>query len=323
MDEYSAFIERLKKANNFLIASHYSPDGDGIGSAIALGIALEKMGKKAVLYSLDAIPENLKFLPYTDRFIRSIPPDEKYDMAIMVDCAQRKRISDEFAAHRGFGAVACIDHHVLEKAEADLLLLDGQAASTGEVVMGLMKHAGVEVDADVAQLIYTTLVVDTGFFKYSSTNAHALSLAAELVEKGAQPWVVAKNLEESFPAARLKLLARSLSTLEIDIDGRYACMEVTKAMLDETSATVDFSDEFATYPRAIRGVEVAALFREVEKDLTKVSLRSKDIVDVAMLAKSMGGGGHARAAGVRVKAPLAEAKKRIREAVEKALQRVK
>ncbi len=319
MDEYGAFIERLRSSQTFIIASHYSPDGDGIGSTIALGMALESMGKKVTLYNQDDIPENLQFLPGVDKFVRRIPSEKKYDMAIMVDCAQRKRVSDEFAAHKGFGLVVCIDHHMLEDAQADLVLLDGGAASTGEVIMRFMKKAKVEIDADIALLIYTTLVVDTGFFRYSNTNAHALSLAADLVEKGAQPWVVAKNMDESYPAARFKLLSQSLATLTTDLDGRYAHMEVTKAMLDETGATVELSDEFATYPRAIKEVEVAALFREVEKDLTKVSLRSKDVVNVAALAKSMGGGGHPRAAGVRVRAPLAEAKKRIRDAVKKAL----
>jgi phosphoesterase RecJ-like protein len=322
MDEYGSFIEHLKAAKTFVIASHQSPDGDGIGSSIALGIALERMGKEVVLYSVDPVPWNLKFLPGTDDFVSRLAPDSEFDMAIMVDCAQRKRVSDDFAKHKGFKSVVCIDHHQLENSDVDHLLLDDGAASTGEVVMRLMKKAGVEVSADVAQLIYTTLVVDTGFFKYSTTNAHVFALAAELVEAGAQPWVVAKHLEESFPAARLKLLARSLATLNVDLGGRYASMDITQAMLRETGASIEYSDEFATYPRMIEGVEAAALFREVEEGLIKISLRSKDVVDVALLAKSMGGGGHSRAAGVRIRASMEEARKKMRAAIEEALGKV-
>jgi len=319
MDEYVSFIDQLERANTFVIASHYNPDGDGIGSCVALGMALERMDKEIVLYNRDPIPVNLRFLPGIDRFVSELPADGQFDMALMVDCAQRKRISDEFAAYQGFRSYSCIDHHLLEDAEADYFLLDSEAASTGEVVFRLMQRAGVKVDADVAQLIYTTLVVDTGFFKYSTTDARVLTLAAELVELGADPWVVAKNIEESFPLERFKLLASSLATLETDLDGRYASMDVTLKMLEETGASVDHSEEFAVYPRSIAGVEVSALFREVEKNLVKVSLRSKDAVDVSALARKMGGGGHTRAAGVRIRGSLKDAKLKILDAVKDAL----
>jgi phosphoesterase RecJ-like protein len=322
MDEYGSFIEHLKAAKTFVIASHYSPDGDGIGSSIALGMSLRGMGKDVVLYSVDPVPWNLKFLPGTDGFVSKLSPDSEFDMAIMVDCAQRGRVSEEFAKHKGFRSIACIDHHKLENSEATHLLLDDGAASTGEVVMRLIKKAGVKINAEIAQLIYTTLVVDTGFFKYSTTDAHVLAVAAELVEAGAEPWVVAKHLEESFPASRLKLLAKSLSTLTVDLGGRYSSMDVTQSMLEATGASMEQSDEFATYPRMIDGVEVAALFREVEGELIKISLRSKDFVDVSELARSMGGGGHSRAAGIRMRTSIGEAKKRLRSAIEQALGKV-
>ncbi|MFA5810774.1 MAG: bifunctional oligoribonuclease/PAP phosphatase NrnA [bacterium] len=319
MNDYAGIIDRLKGAGRFLVASHYSPDGDGIGSTLALGNVLSKMGKDVVLYNRDGVPANLRFLPGADRVVSRLDQDQEFDMTIMVDCAQSLRVSDEFAAHKKLGTIACIDHHMLEKTEAEVLLLDPTAASAGEVVMRLMKRAGLEADADVAQCIYTTLVVDTGFFKYSSTNAHVFELAAELVKAGAEPWEVAKHMDESYPASRMKLLARSLSTLEIDLGGRYATMEVSQDMLAATGATMEVSDEFATFPRSIQDVEVAALFRDLGDGAIKVSLRSKDIVDVSALARSMGGGGHARASGVRMRATMAEAKLRIKTAVEHAL----
>lgn len=319
MDEYKSFIERIGGAKSFVIASHQSPDGDGIGSTVALALALERMGKEVVLYNGDPIPWNLKFLPRTDDFVSKLPEGSNFDMAIMVDCAERKRISKEFAEHEGLGTLACIDHHQLKNPEADVLLIDPEAASTGEVVFRFMKRAGVEIDADVALLIYTTLVVDTGFFKYSTTNAHVLGLASELVEAGAVPWTVAKYLEESYPAERMKLLAKSLATLSFEFDGKYASMDVTQAMFKETGASIEQSDEFATYPRSIAGVEVSALFREMEDGVIKVSLRSKDLVDVAALARKMDGGGHARAAGMRMRASLDEAKRMLLDSVAKAL----
>lgn len=323
MNDYDAFIDLLRGCNKFLIVSHYNPDGDGLGASLALGFALERLGKEVVLYNRDQVPSTLAFLPGAKRFANSLDPKRPFDISIMVDCATRSRISDEFANFAGVGKVACVDHHILETPEADIVLVDKGAASTGEVVLRIIDQAGLPVDADIAQCIYTTVVVDTGFFRYSNTTSKTLAVVARLVDAGAKPWVVAKNLEESYPVSRYKLLALALSTLKMELGGRYATMDVTQDMLKVTGTSMEFSDEFAFYPRAIEGVEVGALFREAEDGVTKVSLRSKDVVNVAALAKEFGGGGHARAAGLRIKCTMDGAKKKIRQAVEKALSETK
>lgn len=319
MDDYTAFIERLRQGQRFLIASHINPDGDGIGSTIALGMCLSQLGKDVVLYNRDPLPATLAFLPGAETIVRTLPPEGGFDLSIMVDCAQRKRISDAFLAYPHGGDIACVDHHLLEDIEADIVLIDSAAASTGEVVLRLARCAGITVDTAFAQCIYTTLVVDTGFFRYSNTNAQVLTIAAQMVEAGAQPWEVAKHLEESHPASRMRLLGMSLASLEIQEHGRYATMEVTQRMLRASGASMEHSDEFAVYPRAIDGVEVSALFREMDDGRVKISLRSKDAVDVAAITRAMGGGGHARAAGVQVRGTMEEAKRRVQEAVERAL----
>ena len=317
---YETIMQRIRAGKRFFVASHSSPDGDGIGSTLAMGLLLTRMGKEVVLYNRDGVPKNLAFLPGGEAIVRTISAHDRFDLAIMVDCGQRKRISDEFAAFTGFDAVACIDHHLLERTEADDMLLDPSAASTGEVVFKLIQHAGSPIDAAIAQCIYTTLVVDTGFFKYSNTHAEVLGLAAQLVAAGASPWVVAKNLEESHPISRMRLLGLSLKSLEYSLEGRYASMDVTQQMLAEAGATIDLSDEFAVFPRSVEGVEVSALFRELDDGRVKASLRSKEVIDVAALARSFGGGGHARAAGLQIKAELSEAKKLVFAAVQKAFE---
>ncbi len=317
--DYGALANEIKKAHSFIIGSHLNPDGDGIGSILALGMALSRMGKDVLMYSKDGVPFNLAFLPEVEKIRREFPAGHHFDMAIMLDCAQRSRISEEFAALKGAGIFICIDHHLLEKAEADLLLIDKAAASTGEVVMHLLEKAGFEITPEIAQCIYTTLVVDTGFFKYSNTSAHSLEMASRLVKLGADPWASAKNLEESRPIETMRLLALSLSTISVGMKGKYCSMEISQNMLSESGASMEHSEEFATYPRSIAGVEVSALFREVEPKLTKVSLRSKDIVDVAKVARFFGGGGHARAAGARIRLPLGEAKIALEKIVNKEL----
>ncbi|MFH0799179.1 MAG: DHH family phosphoesterase [Pseudomonadota bacterium] len=315
MNEYDAFIDCLRGGKSFLIASHYNPDGDGIGSTLAMGMLLEGMGKEVTLYNRDGVMPSLSFLPGSEKIVSRLPGGKAFDISVMVDCAQRKRISDEFASFAGLGKVACVDHHLLEKPEADSKLVDSEAASTGEVVMRIMKRARMAIDAKIAQCIYTTLVVDTGFFKYSNTNAGVLALAAELVGAGAEPWVVAKNLEESCSIARMRLLGASLASLVVAQGGSYATMDVTQEMLRASGATMELSDEFAVFPRSIEGVEISALFRELGDGKVKVSMRSKDVVDVAAISRGFGGGGHARAAGFQIKGTIDEVKKRVEAVV--------
>ena len=213
----------------------------------------------------------------------------------------------------------CVDHHLLKDVDAEFSILDVNAASTGEVIYRLIEHAGPEVTREIAECIYTTLVVDTGFFKYSNTNDKVLALASKLVEAGASPWLVAKNLDESHPVSRIKLLSLSLVSFEIQCDGKYSSMDVTSDMLEKSGATIDVSEEFATYPRSIDTVEVSALFRDIDDEMIKVSLRSKDYVDVSKIAGGFGGGGHARAAGFRIRCSLAEAKEKLLKVVKQNL----
>ncbi len=319
MIDYVSFSEQLKRAKRVLIVSHYSPDGDAIGSTIALGLAIERRGKEVVLYNRDGVPTQVAHLPECGRIEQSLDPKSSFDMTIMVDCAQPKRVSDEFDALAGKGVLAIIDHHILEQTPAEVTLIDDGAASTGEVVLRFMDHEGMELDTPIAECIYTTLVVDTGFFRYSNTNERVLALASRLVAAGASPWATARQMEESYTPARMKLLGLALESIAFEYDGQYSHMTVTQQMLTQAGAKMDETDEFATYPRAVAGVEVSALFREMDDGGVKVSLRSKDRVDVAMIAKQFEGGGHARAAGCRMKGTVAQMQQAIRTAVEKAL----
>lgn len=309
----------IKANNNILVTAHINPDGDGIGSMLALGEALSFMGKKVALYTRDNVPDNLGFLPGTEKITHTLPNAADIDAAIMVDCGEPKRAGDDFAKWIGDKPIAVIDHHLYTDLPGAMMCLDQNAASAGEVVWRVIGELAAKRTAAMALNIYTTLVVDTGFFRYSNTTAKVLALAAELVDAGADPWTVARNLDESHPERRLHLLAKSLETLTVLESGRYACMDVTQAMLKETGATIADSDEFAPYPRSIDTVEVSALFREEKPGRTKVSLRSKEFVNVAELARRHGGGGHERAAGFGIDLPIEETKELVAKEVHEAL----
>lgn len=313
-------VEIFKKAESVLIGGHYFPDGDALGSTLALGLGLEGLGKKVCFYNRDAIPYNLRFLPGVGRLTREIPP-EKFDLWVMVDCAQPKRISDDFekgCAGRGGSKLVCIDHHLLDKPAGDLDWIEAHRASTGCVIWDLLRLLGIPLTPDLANLVFATLTVDTGSFRYSNTTSDVFRLAAELVEHGASTWFVAQHLEEENPIERFHLMRLCMESLTVMAGGRFCSMDITRGMLKQAGATSDFSEAFANIPRSIKGVEVSALFRELDDGRAKVSLRAKSRVNVARIAKGFGGGGHEFAAGCNF-STLTEAKAKITEAVLRAL----
>jgi phosphoesterase RecJ-like protein len=318
MTSYDQVLKFIEGKKNILIASHINPDGDAIGSTIALGMALEKSGAGVVMFNRDPVPQSLAFLKGSSLFVRDLS-GVACDLAILVDCASPDRAGTVFEkAAEGLPKIA-IDHHRIDVSSVDVSCIDDTAASTGEVVLRILRRMNAEITSDIATCIYTTLAVDTGFFRYSNTTESVLRVAADLVGWGADPWTVARNLEESFPATRLFLLARSLASLNLSQDGRYATMDVTQKMLKETGADIEQSDEFAGTPRTIDSVVVSALFRELKSGKIKVSLRSKENIDVSAIAKQFGGGGHSHAAGCSVDGTLEEAKKKIEDIVAEIL----
>lgn len=318
MKIYDDVIKIIKDKKRFLIASHISPDGDAIGSALALGEALAKMGKEFVIFNRDGVPKTLVFLSGADKIVCKIP-DTPFDAAILVDCSAPDRAGALFEKAVINGPKIAIDHHRIDEQLVDVSCVDDTAASTGEVVLRILKRMGTKISKQIAMCIYCTLAVDTGFFRYSNTTEEVLRVAAELVSLGADPWTVAMNLEESYPAERFYLLARSLSSLAFSMGGRYACMDVTQKMIAETGAGIEMSDEFAGIPRSIMSVEISALFREIQAGKIKVSLRSKEDIDVSKIAKKFGGGGHSHAAGCSITGTLQEAKDTIEAVIAKLL----
>lgn len=312
------FIGFVNDNNSFLITTHINPDGDGIGSMLALRAALEAKGKSVVMYNKDPIPDSLLFLPGANEIVFTIPRNINLDAVIMVDCAEPIRAGQEFADFSHGMKIAIIDHHLYHESSDALMCLDSNAASAGNVVWKLIDLMGVKKTREMALCIYTTLVVDTGFFRYSNTTSDVLVLAAELVGFGADPWLVAKNIDESYSLQRFYLLGESLKTLNVSCEGRYASMDITRDLLKKTGADLMDSDEFATYPRSIKTVEVATLFREISDNRIKVSLRSKDYINVAEIAHRFGGGGHKHAAGFTIDGDIQTIKVIMMQEMEKA-----
>ncbi len=293
--------ELLKAAGNVVIVSHVSPDGDTLGSSLALAHALRMLGKGVVLNVDDEIPSVFSFLPGIREYRRFSPEESvQADLTVVIDASSADRAGNALQVVKS-PAVLNIDHHKTNTRFADYLYLDSDAAATAEIIYSLLQELGIRLNREIATCIYEGLYTDTGSFKYSNTSSRTLSMAATLLEYGVNPSLISDNMEVK-SRNQVEMLAKVLETLTFLKDGKIAYVEVAPELYDYNVDT----DTFVSYPRYIEGVEVALLFKQVEENLTRVSFRSKQM-DVAKIALSFNGGGHQKASGCSIHAPLKEA----------------
>jgi phosphoesterase RecJ-like protein len=312
--DLSAICRILREKDRFLIACHENPEGDAIGSELALALALRKMGKTATVLNADPVPANLLFLPGADTIVFA-EDGSKYDVAVVVDCGSPERTGRVGSELRKCPLLVNIDHHRSNGDLGDLSLVDPDAAATGLLVHRVLSAMGSEIAVDVATNIYVAVLTDTGSFHYGSSSPEAFEVAGEMVRRGVDPWAVAEQVYETQSALRLRLLGRVLDSLEVSADGRVACITTMREDLREFALGKDALEGFINYPRSIVGVEVAFSLREEEGDVFRVSFRSKGRVDVSAVAARFGGGGHRNASGCTVPGPLADVKRRVLEAI--------
>ncbi|MBI3592619.1 MAG: bifunctional oligoribonuclease/PAP phosphatase NrnA, partial [Nitrospirae bacterium] len=301
-------LDFLRSEDAFVIAIHLNPDGDAIGSAIALSMALQKMGKKTVLLCRDSVPSQYRFLPGRENFysfdnvLESGVRLRDFRNLILVDCNEISRTGMEKSkiSDVTFGKSAVIDHHETEKAFGDIRWILPDIAATGMMIYYLIKALDIKITEAMAANLYAALVVDTGNFRFPNTTPEALSIAAELAGAGANPYMIYKEINESWTEGRFRLFMKVLNTLTIE-DG-IAITYVTRRMFEATSTSPDDTESFASVARVMRDIKVAVFLREIGDDNYKVSLRSSDDLNVADIAGFFGGGGHKNAAGCTIKA---------------------
>jgi phosphoesterase RecJ-like protein len=312
--DLSAICRVLREKDRFLIACHENPEGDAIGSELALALALRKMGKTATVLNADPVPANLLFLPGAGTVVFA-EDGSKYDVAVVVDCGSPERTGRVARELRKCPQLVNIDHHRTNGDLGELALVDPDAAATGLLIHRILSAMGYEIGLDVATNIYVAVLTDTGSFHYGSSSPEAFEVAGEMVRRGVDPWAVAEQVYETQSARRLRLLGRVLDSLEVSADGRVACITTMREDLREFASGKDALEGFINYPRSIVGVEVAVSFREEEGSVFRVSFRSKGRVDVSAVAARFGGGGHRNAAGCTVPGNFADVKKRVLEAL--------
>ncbi|MEM9490241.1 MAG: DHH family phosphoesterase, partial [Myxococcota bacterium] len=253
--DLAEIAERLVAAEAVLICCHRGPDGDSVGSMIALATLLRAAGKKATLWSPDLIPRHLQWLPLARKFTRKLAAKARYSCTIVVDCADAKLLARPFPARAITGDLIVLDHHSTTQPFGELYLCDPSAASVGLMVARLARHCDWTLGAHAAMGIYVSLIADTGSFAYSNTTAEALELAAELVGGGVDPWHVHAMLHERATLSRYRLLSRALDTIELILDGKVAVMTITHELVKQAGANWDESRDLVNYTRALDGVE--------------------------------------------------------------------
>lgn len=312
-------VSHIKQSRKVLITSHSNPDGDAIGSLVAVGVALRARGIDATMFNESPIPAVYRFLPGVARITRSIQSEHDFDTAIVLDCGGLERVGKKADVVATVPVVINIDHHVTNSGFGDLKIIDATACATAEIVYRLIKALGVEIDRTMATSIYTGIVTDTGSFRFSNTNHAAFAICDEMVQKGVQPYNVAQHVYGTYSLGRIKLLNLALETIEISSNGNVSMMMLTRQMLNETGTHPEDADGLINYARRIEDVKLAALIQEQENghhgisDVKEyhVSLRSDGSVDVAAIAAGFGGGGHPSAAGFGIKTTLSDLKDKL------------
>jgi len=305
---------RLMASRSFILACHQRADGDCLGAALALARALRSLGKDVVVVSEDGVPDNYAFLPGSESVVKSTHRRD-FDAGILIDCEGLKRVGAAAEAVKAAKLHACIDHHIPDNGFGEVRVVDSEASSSAEVVLELLDANELTIDRDAAVLLLAGVIADTGNFKFSNTSAQTLRSAARLVELGARPTEIARLIYESKPLRAMRLLGRALTSLESDESGRVAWARISHRDFLELGATDADTESIVNLVGWVRGPRVAVLFREIEPEVVRISLRSSDGVDVNEIARKFDGGGHAAAAGCTLKMPLCEAERRVLDEV--------
>lgn len=318
-EKFVDIIAAISSSKNVIITGHIMPDGDSIGSTLALGLALEKLGKKVTMACPDAVPESFLFLPGADRIHCGVPKNDEYDTIFVVDCSTPDRVGEEMQELlNGNITVVNIDHHINGVQFADVSYVDSSAAATGEIIFDLLDELGV-IDVDIAINLYAAILTDTGSFRYEATTSLTHRRVAKLLEFGINVSRVTKHLFDEKPLEVFMVLKQALKNLYISKCGRAAWISINWDELQKIGAKDEHTRGLVNYPRSIKGVKIALMFREPSPGLVKVSIRSNDDIDVSKIAAEFGGGGHKRAAGCLIEGDIKTIKEKVIEKVLKVL----
>jgi len=311
--DWSQVKKIIQQHQKFVLTTHINPDGDGLGSEIALAEYLKFNGKQATIINKTPMANNYKFLdPFNEILVydaaKHLPLLEEAEVFLILDISDWARLREigNFIKESPRQKI-CIDHHHCPYQFTELDVIDVKVSSTGELVFDLLRELGVTLNQRIAEAIYTCILTDTGSFRFSNTTPRAHHIIAELIEFGVNSRRIYESVYEQNTASKMRLLGMILQKLNFDCSGDLAWFNITQKMLEQTGAHPWDTEGFADFPRSIEGVEVSLMFTEIEPNRTKISFRSKGRIVVNTLAMKLGGGGHEFASGAMLEYPLQRA----------------
>ncbi|MBA3962409.1 MAG: bifunctional oligoribonuclease/PAP phosphatase NrnA [Chthoniobacterales bacterium] len=303
----------LRAHESFVVLSHVRPDGDALGSQIAMGLALQQLGKKVKVWNEEGLLEKFSFLPGGE--LVTLPPNEPedFDVVVALDTATRQRLGDNVLAAVGEAKVWInIDHHPSNPRYGDLVHIDSIAPATGQILFEFLQSQDLPLDEAIAENLFAAISTDTGSFQYPNTTDRTFEIAADILRCGIKVGELSQRLYESYPRRRIELLRVLLDHMRFDADGKVASFSLPLAMANELGVIPEDNEGLIDHLRAIQGVIIAIFFEELEDGKVRVSMRSKDErADVCEICKSFKGGGHKLAAGARMTGSLDDAVRRV------------
>ncbi|NQV04002.1 MAG: bifunctional oligoribonuclease/PAP phosphatase NrnA [Candidatus Omnitrophica bacterium] len=302
----------IKRFDRFLISAHINPEGDAIGSELAVASLLKRLGKKVIILNENPVPYILRFMKGADDILKDPPRNLDFQAAIILDCPSMSRLGNVLPHVSKDKIVFNIDHHVSNEDFGKYNWVDADTSSTGEMIFELFKALKLKIMYDEAVAMYVAIMTDTGSFRYTNTSSRTHVIASELIEIGVRPYEIYSRIYETTTIQDTNLLAEALQTLKVTDDGKVSWLWVTKEMLKKTKASLEGTENVVNFARAIEGAEIAVLFRETgTENRIKVSFRSKGKVDVNKLAAFFDGGGHATASGCTVFGKMEDVEKKV------------
>lgn len=295
---FNKAVELINDSTSIYITSHVNPDGDAVGSVFAMYLALKNMGKD-VHVVMPNYSDRFKFLDELKEAEKEVFAD-KYDLCIVLDCSSIERVAMSYEDYIKAKKRIVIDHHLNSKIEADVMIIDDKSPATCELVYELLTSENIQIDKNIAKLIYMGIVTDTGSFNYGNTTSKTHRITAELLDKGIDFAYICKMVNDTMKESRLKLIAYAINNIQTYREGKIKYVKVSNDVLKSLKIADEEAEGIVNYLRCIEGVDIAIYARGLEDGTYKVSMRSNGNVDVAKSAISLGGGGHINASGFTI-----------------------
>ena len=306
----------LREHQRFAVLSHVRPDGDALGSQLALALSLQELGKTVRVWNEDGMLEKYSFLPHAQLLTKPPATKEDVDLVVALDTAVQTRLGTALDAVGSAKMTINIDHHPSNPAYGDLVYVDPASPATGQILFELIADQKLPFTKEIAENLYVAISTDTGSFQYPNTTARTFEIAAELIRIGVDVGRVSQLLYENYPRRRIELLRELLGTMRFEGKGRVASFSLSLEMAKRLGVLPEDNEGLIDHLRAIQGVIVAVFFEELPDGKVRVSMRSKsEKADVCAICMKFGGGGHTLAAGARVRGTLAEVEQKVLEAI--------